>query len=154
MREGLLYLYFPFLATPAKTHLPQQKSARAILCTKYNLWTRTVDYGLAQLSVRTDRKKGSLGNHNADDSGNFMQKSFLVYSKILCVKSAFQLCWSEIAINGLEITRNKTTCRQVRSSTATAKQVISSRLLEEKGREMFLIEKCTYKKCKTARCHR
>ena len=29
-----------------------------------------------------------------------MQKSFLVYSKILCVRNAFQLCWNEIAISG------------------------------------------------------
>ena len=37
---------------------------RAIQCTKYNLETGTVDYGLgtrAQLSVLADRKKGSLG---------------------------------------------------------------------------------------------
>ena len=80
---------------------------RAIQSTKYNLWTRTVNYGLAQLSVRADRKKGSLGNHNADGSGNVMQKSFLVYSKILCVQNAFQLCWNELAISGLEITSKK-----------------------------------------------
>ena len=77
---------------------------RAVQCTKYDLWTRTVDYGLAQLSVRADRKKGSLGNHNNVDSGNFMQKSFVVYSKILYVENVFQLCWNETAISGLEIT--------------------------------------------------
>ena len=37
---------------------------------------------------------------------------------------------------------------------ATRKQIIPSRLLEENGREMYLIEKCTYKTCKTARFHR
>ena len=88
---------------------------RAIHCKKYNLWTRNVDYGLAQLSVRADRKKGSLGKHNNDGSGNVMQKSFVVYSKILYVQNAFQLCWNETAISGLEITRKKT-CRQVTSS--------------------------------------
>lgn len=82
---------------------------RAIHCTKYNLWTRTVDYGLAQLSVHADLKKGSLGNHNNVDSGNVMQKSFVVYSKILYEQNVFQLCWNETAISGLEITRNKTT---------------------------------------------
>ena len=29
------------------------------LSTKYKLWTRTVDYGQAQLSVKTDHKKGA-----------------------------------------------------------------------------------------------
>ena len=29
-----------------------------------------------KLSVRADRQKGSLGNHNNVDSGNVMQKSF------------------------------------------------------------------------------
>ena len=75
---------------------------RAIHCTKYNLWTRNVDYGVAQLSVRADRKKGSLGNHSNDGSGNFLQKSFVVYSKILYVQNTFQLCWNETAISGLE----------------------------------------------------
>ena len=88
---------------------------RVIHCTKYNLWTRAVDYGLAQLSARADRKKGILGKHNNDGSGNVMQKSFVVYSKILYVQNAFQLWWNEAAISGLEITRKKT-CRQVTSS--------------------------------------
>ena len=74
---------------------------RAIQCTKYNLWTRTVNYGLAQLSVRAEN------THNADCRGNFMQKSFLVYSKISCMQNAFQLSWNEIAICGLKITRKK-----------------------------------------------
>ena len=34
---------------------------RAIQCAKYNLWTRTVDYGLAQLSVRAGHEKERLG---------------------------------------------------------------------------------------------
>ena len=34
---------------------------RAIQFTKYNLWTRTVDYGLAQLSVRAGHEKERLG---------------------------------------------------------------------------------------------
>ena len=32
---------------------------RESLSTKYKLWTRTVDYGQAQLSVKTDHKKGA-----------------------------------------------------------------------------------------------
>ena len=87
---------------------------------------------LCALIVKTE---GSLGNHKNVDSGNVMQKSFVVYSKILFVQNAFQLCWNETAIRGLEITRKKKSSSHVLH--ATTKQVISSRLLEENGREMY-----------------
>ena len=79
---------------------------RAIQSTKYNLWTRTVNYGLAQLSVRADRKKGSLGNHNADGSGTSCKNHFSFIQKYhACKMRCNYECWNEIAICGLKITR-------------------------------------------------
>ena len=91
---------------------------RAVQCTKYDLWTRTVDYRLAQLSVRADRKKGSLGNHKNVDSGNVMQKSFVVYSNLMFIiirakRVPIMLepnCYERFGDN------KKKTCRQVTSS--------------------------------------
>ena len=71
-----------------------------------------------------------------------MQKSFLVYSKILCVRNAFQLCWNEIAIS----------CKKNNISSSSyvlhvaSKKAISHLLLEENG------WKCT--KLKNARAKR
>ena len=103
-----------------------------------------MDYGLAQLLVRTDHKKknGSLRKDNSDGSAVIIWKLFLVYSKLLCVQNTFYLYGNEISISGLRITRknnnnnNNMSSSHVLHATSKHEQVISSRWLEENGREM------------------
>ena len=77
---------------------------RAIQCTNYNLWTRTVDCGLAQLSMRADHKKGRLGKPQRRWQQKLHLKIISRFLNTLCMQNAFYLCWNEIAISGLEIT--------------------------------------------------
>ena len=59
---------------PAQDHRPNKIHARTVGWKK-----NSVGLGLAQLFLPADRKKGRLGNHNADGSGNFIWKSSPVY---------------------------------------------------------------------------
>ena len=72
-----------------------------------------MDYGLAQLSVRADRKKGSLGK---PQSRRQWKRHAKIIRRLFKNIMREKLCRNEIAMSGLEITRKNHLSRQVTSS--------------------------------------
>jgi len=105
---------------------------RAIQCTKYNLETRTVDYWLGHnsLYVLADRKKESLGKpQRRRKRKNHLKIISRLLKNIICAKCVpIMPEWKPAVWRQQETKRH--------DLHATTKQVISSRLLEENGREM------------------